>query len=442
MARKRKNKNKKLSPVVDKAGGTKSTPKSRSGVEAITTPAANRNFTITGILAALAVVASLLMSKQNVADVKSLFGGFPSGGMFDDEGGADAQTRDKTKESALDFHDKEPMQPMPKAAALHDYCDENGKNCVSMRPWKKKKKNYKPNDKACRDTRPDYCKGLKPRNCEANPGWMSVFCARTCQACDLNDADKRCNTQAYPEDMSPLLQKPGDISKVFEKIRTDFQIYEPEFIKEGDPWFVVFNNFLSDFEADTLRDWLEKLNPKKSTTQSNKWTEDGIMAQEESKMRTSENAWCMGKCWEDPTVRRVTNRISKVTGVPIRNFESYQLVRYFEGQFYRTHSDCNPQDTQETQTAGHRIFTLFIYLNDVEKGGYTYFPNLDVKVTPKKGAAALWPDVMDKEPGRCDYRYNHHAMDVEAGIKYGANVWMHNYDYVTASHWGCTGSFT
>ena len=24
--------------------------------------------------------------------------------------------------------------------------------------------------------------------------------------------------------------------------------------------------------------------------------------------------------------------------------------------------------------------------------------------------------------------------------KYGANIWIHNFDYDTASHWGCTGA--
>ena len=35
----------------------------------------------------------------------------------------------------------------------------------------------------------------------------------------------------------------------------------------------------------------------------------------------------------------------------------------------------------------------------------------------------------------------HEARPVQKGSKYGANIWVHHYDYQTASDWGCTGSF-
>ena len=38
-----------------------------------------------------------------------------------------------------------------------------------------------------------------------------------------------------------------------------------------------------------------------------------------------------------------------------------------------------------------RFLVLFVYLNDVEEGGGTEFPELDLTVTPKCGTMLLFP---------------------------------------------------
>jgi len=72
-----------------------------------------------------------------------------------------------------------------------------------------------------------------------------------------------------------------------------------------------------------------------------------------------------------------------------------------------------------------RIITVFLYLNDVEAGGGTDFPLLNLTVLPKRGTALIWPSVRDSDPNRKDARTEHQALPVEAGIKYGANAWVH-----------------
>jgi len=69
--------------------------------------------------------------------------------------------------------------------------------------------------------------------------------------------------------------------------------------------------------------------------------------------------------------------------------------------------------------------TLFLYLNDVEAGGGTDFPQLGLTVLPKRGSALLWPSVLDADPDSKDPRTEHQALPVEAGTKYGANAWVH-----------------
>ena len=42
------------------------------------------------------------------------------------------------------------------------------------------------------------------------------------------------------------------------------------------------------------------------------------------------------------------------------------------------------------RNSGERLATFMIYLNHVEAGGYTVFPELNVRIPPVKNAAAFW----------------------------------------------------
>ena len=61
------------------------------------------------------------------------------------------------------------------------------------------------------------------------------------------------------------------------------------------------------------------------------------------------------------------------------------------------------------------------------------------QVQPKLGSAILWPSVHDARPMEADMRTDHEAMPVHKGIKYGANMWIHQFDFKKAHRLGCTG---
>ena len=109
-------------------------------------------------------------------------------------------------------------------------------------------------------------------------------------------------------------------------------------------------------------------------------------------------------------------------GVRPDYFESVQLLRYRPGQYYSTHHDMSGQ---RKRFAGHRVYTVFLYLSDVEAGGATAFPDLGVEVRPERGAVLIWPSVRDDDPNVADMRTRHGALPVLAGTKYSANVWVH-----------------
>eukprot|EP00494_Astrolonche_serrata_P028219 UN28484 len=147
---------------------------------------------------------------------------------------------------------------------LHENCsfrEEDG-SCVDLRPWRKYRngKEYIP-PAGCVDKH-DACANFKSTgNCDSNPGWMIVFCPLTCKACELLDVKRRCGR--YPE-QSPVLQA-NSIAETFLRLETKFSHLEPDLKLRGENglYFAVFKNFLSNHEADTLVNWLERLNPKR-----------------------------------------------------------------------------------------------------------------------------------------------------------------------------------
>ncbi len=77
--------------------------------------------------------------------------------------------------------------------------------------------------------------------------------------------------------------------------------------------------------------------------------------------RTSNNGWCTGECERHPKVRNVLSKIEDVTGVPRENYESFQVLRYDPGQYYKTHHDFGDDDV--SLACGPRILTFFLYLS-------------------------------------------------------------------------------
>jgi prolyl 4-hydroxylase len=123
---------------------------------------------------------------------------------------------------------------------------------------------------------------------------------------------------------------------------------------------------------------------------------DGTFEKSINSGRTSTNAFCQRHCETDPVTVAITTRMENITGVPQVNYEFLQLLRYEEGQFYNTHHDYSPYHLE--RQFGARVITIFLYLNDVDEGGATDFPQLGFAVLPRKGMALVWPSVTELQP--------------------------------------------
>lgn len=305
--------------------------------------------------------------------------------------------------------------------------------------------------------------------CEKNKAYMQTNCAAACQSCDMIDHEQRCPKN--PEAVPALI--PGGLNQMFQRIvrtapgnrTSDMTPEELQALKDSGtplysvqvhsrpslepltavdaaqdkslpPWVITMENFLTDAECENLIALGYKYKYKRSEDVGRQKF-DGTFDSVKSESRTSENAWCSDRegCRSEEVPKRVFERMAKVMGIPPENSEDLQILKYEVGQFYRTHHDYIPH--QKDRQCGPRILTFFLYLSDVEEGGGTNFPRLNVTVMPKKGRALLWPSVLDSDPTAKDHRMDHQALPVEVGTKFAANGWIHLYDYLGPQTRGC-----
>ena len=125
--------------------------------------------------------------------------------------------------------------------------------------------------------------------------------------------------------------------------------------------------------------------------------------------------------------------------IPRQNSEFFQVLRYEVGQYYIRHHDYIHGHLD--LPIGPRLYTFFIYLNDVEQGGGTKFPDINggVIIEPKMGRVAIWPSITNDDPFKKEMRTDHEALSVQKGVKYGANMWLHQFNFHDPFKVLCTG---
>lgn len=152
------------------------------------------------------------------------------------------------------------------------------------------------------------------------------------------------------------------------------------------PQVIVFDGILSNEECEEM---IERSRPmlKRSTTVN---VDTG--ANDVIRDRTSEGTWYARGA--DPFIERLENRIASLMNLPVENGEGLQVLRYGIGAEYRPHFDYFPPSQTGSSVhvakGGQRVATMVVYLNDVDSGGETYFPNAGVGVAPRRGSAVYF----------------------------------------------------
>jgi prolyl 4-hydroxylase len=174
-----------------------------------------------------------------------------------------------------------------------------------------------------------------------------------------------------------------------------------------EPLIVILGNVLSHEECDEL------IKVSKDRMDRSKIGK----VREVDQIRTSSSTFL--EEGENEVVSRVSKRVSQIMNIPESHGEGLQILNYQIGQEYKAHFDFF---SSSRPVKNPRISTLVMYLNDVEQGGETYFPKLNLSVSPQKGMAVYFEYFYDNQ--ELNDMTLHGGGPVIIGDKWAATQWM------------------
>ncbi len=190
------------------------------------------------------------------------------------------------------------------------------------------------------------------------------------------------------------------------------------------PDIVLFNHFMTDEECDLLIAHAQNKTLSPSTVVDSTSGNGEIIAE-----RSSEGTYFQRG--ENPLIQTLESRISQLMNCPVENGEGIQVLHYRSQAEYRPHFDYFPENktgsVKHLNLGGQRVATLVMYLNDVENGGETFFPEANLSVTPKKGSAVYFSYF--NSLGQTDRATLHAGNPVLAGEKWIATKWVRQNKY-------------
>ncbi len=190
------------------------------------------------------------------------------------------------------------------------------------------------------------------------------------------------------------------------------------------PRIFKISGFLSEEECEYL---IEKAAPHLARSLV---VDIGTSALEQSSGRTSSSMF-FPVHHDDPIIQAIEERIALITLIPIAHGEGLQVVKYAVGEQYKPHYDYfdprHPGSIAHLRRGGQRIASFLMYLNTPEEGGETYFPKLELAVSPVKGDALLFYDCT--VDGKIDPLTYHGGAPVIKGEKWLATKWLRQFHF-------------
>jgi prolyl 4-hydroxylase len=176
---------------------------------------------------------------------------------------------------------------------------------------------------------------------------------------------------------------------------------------------IIIDNFLTPQECDKLVEYSQNQQLITSETLSD-------YGNVTSDYRKSEQIWITDNQHE--IARKISDFCEIILDLPKKNMESLQLVKYDVSGYFKEHYDAEP-DKSKTNNIKDRAHTFIVYLNDVEEGGETRFPKLNIDVKPKKGMGIYFKTLLPNN--NLLINSLHQGMPIIRGEKYIVNKWIH-----------------
>ncbi len=189
------------------------------------------------------------------------------------------------------------------------------------------------------------------------------------------------------------------------------------------PHVIVFRNVLSKEECEQMIE-LSRSKLARSTT-----VDDATGKAQVHEHRTSSGTFF--KINETPFIAKLDKRVSALMNLPVHNGEGLQILNYQIGGEYKPHYDYFPPDlpgsAAHIAVGGQRVSTLIMYLNDVEDGGETIFPEIGMRVAARQGNGVYF--AYTNSMNQVDPLSYHGGNPVIKGEKWISTKWMRQHEY-------------
>ena len=212
--------------------------------------------------------------------------------------------------------------------------------------------------------------------------------------------------KAY-EDEAPKLKRIGD--EVRERLEAHPGVYRVP-VEDAEVW--ALGDFMSPEECKRMCDLIDAC-AKPSATY------------DETYKQAHRTSYSGNVDSRDPFVMSIKRRTDDLLGIPDDYGEALQGQRYLPGQEFKPHFDWFPFSgsyyQSEMDRAGQRSYTAMIFLNEVEEGGTTDFPELGISIQPKTGVLLAWNNA--RPDGQPNKKTLHAGCPVIKGEKYIVTQW-------------------
>ena len=224
------------------------------------------------------------------------------------------------------------------------------------------------------------------------------------EACNFNEAPKKINYEEFFH---------GNITKVAKKVdNPNIQLY-------------YIDNFITQTDCQLLKGYIDQT--AIPATLHNPGAGDDSRTRRESE-RSSSTVLIDWKTNE--FFKYIDRKIVDLMQFHPFIGEGMTGQKYEIGEFYVRHPDYFIDEDLETYCTwmGQRTWTTMLYLNDVEEGGETQFPNINVKMKPKEGTLIAWNNL--HIDGTNNENTLHEALPPKSGKKYVVTKWWRSWNLI------------
>lgn len=184
------------------------------------------------------------------------------------------------------------------------------------------------------------------------------------------------------------------------------------------PRVFYLQNILTPFECDFLMQ-----RAKDELTRSTV-VDEASGSSTKSTVRTSQGMF-IPKTEPHPVLQFIQRKLSRISYMPTEHAEDMQILKYEVGEEYEPHFDFFDSSTTHHSVldrGGQRVATIIMFLTDIPEGGETIFPEVGIKIPPRRGNGILFFNMTPDH--QLDRLSRHGGAPVKVGEKWVATQWL------------------